>query len=129
MGEIIKMFVQNYSGVILFRCCASCKYHAPDMVHDGQCFCKQTGKRRRIDDLCSDHEIDDRPHMLGGVSLKSLRPVPIGRIKKPEYIQYIKDAIAKVDCNSMTQVEFGDFVENLKRTFEREHGSRYLEKW
>lgn len=129
MGEIIKMFAQNRAGVVLVRCCASCKYHNPDVVHEGVCFCKKTGERRRIDDLCSDHEIDDRPHMLGGVSLLNLRPVPTGRIKNPKYIRYIQSKIADRNCNDMTQAEFCTMMEDLRLTWEKENGSRYLSKW
>lgn len=127
--EVIKEFVRNRAGMLIVRCCASCKYHMSDPQRERICQCSLHHKRRHIDDVCGDHAITDVVPLGVSVSLASLRPKPSGKIKKPEYIRFIQSQLEKIDGNSMTQVEFGDFVENLKRTFEREHGSRYLEKW
>ena len=127
--ELNKEFVRNWAGLVIVRCCASCKYHMSDPQRERICQCSLHHKRRRIDDVCGDHAITDVVPLGVSVSLASLRPKPSGKIKKPEYIRFMQAQLSKIDCNSMTQVEFGDFVENLKRTFEREHGTRYLSKW
>lgn len=124
-----KEFVRNWAGLVIVRCCASCKYHMSDPKRERICQCSLHHKRRHIDDVCGDHAITDVVPLGVSVSLASLRPKPSGKIKKPEYIRFMQAQLARINGNSMTQVEFSDFVENLKCTFERENGSRYLSKW
>ena len=113
-----KEFVRNWAGLLIVRCCASCKYHMS--LHH---------KRRRIDDVCGDHAITDVVPLGVSVSLASLRPKPSGKIKKPEYIRFMQSQLGKINGDSMSQNDFADVINNLRTTWEKLHGSRYIENF
>ena len=124
-----KEFVRNWAGLLIVRCCASCKYHMSDPQRERICQCSLHHKRRRIDDVCGDHAITDVVPLGVSVSLASLRPKPSGKIKKPEYINFMQSQLAKINGDSMSQNDFADMISNLRTTWEKLHGSRYIENF
>ena len=127
--EFSKEFVRNWAGLLIVRCCASCKYHMSDPQRERICQCSLHHKRRRIDDVCGDHVITDVVPLGVSVSLASLRPKPLGKIKNPEYIRFMQSQLEKIDGDSMTQSDFADKISNLRMTWENLHGSRYIENF
>ena len=124
-----KEYVRNESGLMIVRCCASCKHHLSDPQREHICQCSLHHVRRRLDDACGDHELNDRKQMFSEVSMLTLHAKPSGKIKKPEYIRFMQAQLEKIDGDSMSQNDFAEMINNLRTTWEKLNGSRYLSKW
>jgi hypothetical protein len=127
--EYYKEYVRNDAGIMIVKCCASCKHHLSDPVREHICQCTLHHIRRRLDDACSDHYLNDHVNMFSEVSMRTLRAKSTGRIKKPEYVRYIQEKIANIKGDSMSQTEFANMMADLRETWERDHGSRYIENF
>ena len=114
-----KTFTKNDNGVDIVMCCASCRHHQSDGSKDRTCKCKiqqdDEGNcaEHDIAYLCSGWRIDDKVRVGAKVSLKTLKLVPSGHVKRKEYFEF---------C-----AKHGYTFKEGREPFEREYGSIYMD--
>lgn len=97
-----KEFAKNQYSIPIVKCCASCAKH--DQCGDEDLrICKPTGRKHRYDYLCGSSWVMSENLSNAGKGG--------GKVKKSAYLKFV--------------IEHG---KSMAEDWEREHGSRYLEK-